>query len=158
MPNIFLLDPVYITIAQIDDTTSKAWLIALTDDEKKVLITKAQNIIDWYIWSYWTKFDEDQANIFPIEDEDWASELPLDITTATFYTVEQLFESWDLISWAVSSSNWWAVTQEKTWDRTVSYSSDATSTTNNALKFLWIPPEAENILKKYKNIFFKNVL
>jgi len=39
-----------------------------------------------------------------------------------------------------------------------SYSSDATSTTNNALKFLWIPPEAENILKKYKNIFFKNVL
>ena len=158
MANLFIQNPVYITIAEIKDTSTKAWLIALSDDELKVLITKAQQLVDNYIVSYGEKYDEDQTYIFPIEDVNYNSFLPNDITVATFYTVEQLFESWDLISGAVSTTSWWAITNEKVWDRSVSYSSDATTTTNNNLKFLWIPPEAESILKKYRNIFLKTVI
>jgi len=158
MSNLFLREPTYITIDQIKDTSSKTWLIALTDDEIKVLISKSEDAVDRYIIKYWVPFDEDQTLIFPIIWEYWTSYIPNDIIMSTFYIVEQIYESGDLISWAVSSSSGWAITSEKTWDRTVQYSSDSVTTTNNALKFLWVPPEAENILKKYKNIFIKNII
>ena len=158
MANLFLQNPVYITIDEIKETSTKAWLIALSDNELKVLITKAQKLVDNYIISYGEKYDEDQTYIFPIKDSDDNSFLPNDITVATFYTVEQIWESGDLISGAVSTTSGWAITQEKVWDRSVSYSSDTTTTTNNNLKFLWIPPEAESILKKYRNLFIKTVI
>lgn len=158
MANLFVQDPVYITIDEIKDTSSKAWLITLSDDELKVLITKAQQLVDNYIISYGEKYNEDQAYIFPTKDSNENGLLPNDITVATFYIIEQLYESGDLISGAVSTTSWWAITNEKVWDRSVSYSSDTTTTTNNHLKFLWIPPEAESILKKYRNIFIKTVI
>ena len=158
MSNLFLREPTYITIDQIKDTSSKTWLIALTDDEIKVLISKSEDAVDRYIIKYWVPFNEDQTLIFPIIWEYWTSYIPNDIIMSTFYIVEQIYESGDLISWAVSSSSGWAITSEKTWDRTVQYSSGSGTTTNNALKFLWVPPEAENILKKYKNIFIKNII
>lgn len=152
MANIFLREPVYITVDQIKDTTSKAWLIALTDDEIKVLISRSEDLIDNYIVSYWVPFDESQTLIFPV-NENWVSTLPSDITTATFYTVEQLFENWDTITGSTSSWSW-AISSEKTWDRTVSYDV-GTSTTNNVLKSLWLPPEVISILNNYKKQFYR---
>ncbi len=158
MANLFIQNPVYITIEEVKSSTTKTALIAETDDNIKILITKAQQIIDNYIVSYGEKYDEDQNFIFPIKDTEDASFLPSDITLACFYCVEQVFVSWDLISWAVTSTSWWAVVSEKVWDRTVKYSSDSEGTTNNSTKFLWIPPEAQVILNKYRNLFIKNVI
>lgn len=154
MANLFLKNPVYITIDEIKETSTKAWLIALTDDELKVLITKAQQLVDNYIISYGEKYDEDQTYIFPIKDSDENSFLPNDITVATFYTVEALYENWDMIKPATTT--WWEIKSEKVWDRQVVYIEGTTS--NNTLRTLWIPNEAESILKKYRNIFIKTVI
>jgi len=151
MANIFLREPVYITVQQVRDTTAKADLIALTDDEIKVLIAKSEDLIDNYIWSYGTPFDEDQSLIFPI-DVDWISTIPSDITQATFYTVEQIFENGDSITGSVSTWSG-AIISEKAGDRTVSYDVK-TTTTWSITKQLWLPNEAINILKAYKKIFY----
>ena len=152
MANIFIKEPVYITIDELKDSTTKTDLATKTDDELKVLITKAQEVIDRYIKSYWTPYQKDQDYIFPIKDENENSYIPEDITIATLYTIEQLFVSWDLISWAVNT--WWNIKSEKVWDRTITY----TEATNNNLKFLWIPFEAEQILKKYRRVFYKSTI
>jgi hypothetical protein len=153
MSNIFLREPTYITVDEVKDTTDKAWLSWLTDDEIKILISKAEDSIDRYIWRYWTKFNENQTLIFPI-DNDWVSFIPWDIKVACFYVCEQIFETWDNITGATS---WWtgAISSEKTGDRAVTYSV-WTETTNNVNKQLGIPIEAETILKKYKKIFYKS--
>lgn len=156
MANIFLREPTYITVQEVRDTTSKADLIALTDDEIKVLIAKSEDLIDWYIESYGTPFDENQNLIFPIKDEDWNSYIPDDIKVATFYTVEQVFSNWDTISTATITWSW-EVKSEKVWDRLVTYEVWVTSVWWTSEQ-LWIPLEAQNILVKYKKVFYKQTL
>ena len=156
MANIFLREPTYITVQEVKDTSSKSWLIALTDDEIKILIAKAEDLVDWYIIKYCTPYDEEQELIFPILDEDWNALIPDDITKATFYCVEQEYVNWDLVSSATSSWSW-AVKSEKAWHRSVAYDVESEVTTNN-LKYLWMPEQAENLLKKYRNIFIKTVI
>jgi len=156
MANIFLRDPTYITIAQVKDTTDKAALAALGDDALKVLIARAEDLVDRYIISYGTPYDEDQTLIFPVEDEDGASSLPDDITKGTFFVVEQVYENGDLISGAVETGSG-DVKSEKVGDRSVTYDVGTTTTNNNA-KFLGIPPEAIAFLSKYRNIFYKSVI
>lgn len=153
MTSLFLREPTYITVDQVKDTTSKTDLKTLSNDEIKILIAKAEDTIDDYIWNYWKPFNENQELIFPI-DIGWVSTIPKEITIATFYTVEKIFENWDLITSATSS--WWEIIQEKTWDRTIQYSEWITST--NILEIVWIPTQAKVILDKYKQIFFKSVI
>ena len=68
MTNIFAQDPVYITIQELKDSTSKSEIGALNDEEIKELIYKAELIIDDYIVTFWEKFEETQPFIFPIKD------------------------------------------------------------------------------------------
>jgi hypothetical protein len=133
----------------VKDSTAKTWLASLSDNAIKTLITKAQDIIDTYIRTYWTKFSETQEYIFPI-DVVWVSTLPSDIKIACLYCVEQLFESGDLIK----TATWWEVISEKAGDRSINYS----EWNKNTLDILWIPVQAKAILDKYRNIFFKNVI
>ena len=147
MANIFLKDPVYITIQEIKDSTTKTNLQNETDDNIKILINKAQQRIDKYIKKYWIPEVSTQETIFPTQ-KDW---IPEDIKIATFYTVEQIYENWDTIHWAIQT---WSgvVKSEKTWDRSITY--DVwTTTTWYTYKLLWLPLEAINLLKKYKWTF-----
>lgn len=153
MTSIFLREPTYITVQQVKDSTKKPAIALLSDDEIKKLICKAEDTIDTYIWSYWTPFNENQILIFPI-NIDWISTIPRDITVATLYTLEQIYTSWDIIS-SVNTA-WGAVLQEKTWDRTIVYRESKTS--NNTLAIMWIPTQAMVLLKKYKQLFFKQVV
>lgn len=153
MSNIFNWPSIYTNFTNVRDSTTKAGLIALSDAEIDILIDKAQSIVDSYIISYWTPFVETQKRIFPINVNS-VSTIPSDITRATFYVVEQLYESWDLITAATSTSSWWNIKSEKTGDRTITYTEWWTVTTNNTLKFLGIPPEAKRILQKYRKNFY----
>ena len=153
MTSIFLREPTYITVQQVKDSTQKPAIALLSDDDIKELICKTEDSIDTYIWSYWTKFNETQSLIFPV-DVDGVSTIPRDITVATLYTLEQIYISWDIISSA--NTSWGDVVQEKTWDRTIVYSEGTTS--DNTLQIMWIPTQAMVLLKKYKQLFFKQVV
>ena len=147
MANLFLETPIYLDRTTLTDTTTKTDLKALTNDEKDVLIVKAQKIIDRYIWSYWTPAVEGQAYIFPILIDE-VSTIPKDIKEATFYICEQVFENGDNIV----SVTGWEVVQESTGDRSIRYS----EWTSDTAWIVWIPKQALVILNKYKQIFFKN--
>lgn len=143
MTSIFLKDPIYITIQEVKDSTTKTSLQNETDDNIKILINKAQQNIDKYIKMYWIPEVSTQETIFPIQ-KDW---IPEDVKIATFYTVEQIYENGDTISWAKQT---WAIKSEKTWDRSITYE---VWTAWNTYKLLWLPLEAINLLKKYKLTF-----
>jgi len=49
MTNLFLREPTYITVTEIKDSTSNSDLQNLSDDEIKILISKAEDTIDNYI-------------------------------------------------------------------------------------------------------------
>lgn len=153
MASIFLKTPVYITAEEVKDTTTKTGLLALSDDSIKILITKAQEMVDNYIISYWKKFDEGQSYIFPV-DINWISTLPEDIKIATFYCVEQIFENGDTIKWSVTTTWTWAISSERTWDRTISYDVWTSTTEISNTAALWLPNEAIQILKKYRKTFY----
>jgi len=153
MANLFNRTPVYTSATDVKDTTSKTALASEDDATVVLLICQAEDLIDTYIRSYGEPADEDQDLIFPVLDDDGNSLLPRDITLATFYTVEQLYESGDTITGATSTGSG-AISSEKVGDHTVSYDV-GTSTTNSNLKLLGIPPQAEALLKKYKQTFYK---
>ena len=153
MTNLFLREPTYITVTEIKDSTSNSDLQNLSDDEIKILISKAEDTIDNYIWSYWVPFEEDQTLIFPI-DLEWIALMPQDVKIATFYTVEQLFANWDMIESAKTKG--WDIIEEKVWDRTVKYSEWWLN--DNAAVQLWLPLQAIYLLKNYKQIFYRNKL
>ena len=157
MANLFLREPTYISVQDYRDSTAKdvSWLV---DDDIKVLIAKAEDLIDDYIHiNIYPKFDSEQDLLFPIDD-DGVSVIPQDIKQATVYSCDQLFVNGDLISGATSSVWGWAVIEEKTWDRTVKYSEWSSETTWDTNKFLWLPVEAVNILDRYKKLFFRSKL
>ena len=155
MANIFLREPIYITVQSIRDTTSKTALLALTDDEIKVLISKAEDSIDNYIIRYWTKFDEDQDLIFPVNIEG-VSVIPNEISVATYYSVEQIFVNADTISGSTTTVWTGAVKSEKTGDRSVSYDYGTTTTSISNTAALWLPDEAIQIISKYRKVFYKS--
>ena len=155
MANIFLREPIYITVQSIRDTTSKTALLALTDDEIKVLISKAEDSIDNYIIRYWTKFDEDQDLIFPVNIEN-VSVIPNEISVATYYSVEQIFVNADTISGSTTTVWTGAVKSEKTGDRSVSYDYGTTTTSISNTAALWLPDEAIQIISKYRKVFYKS--
>jgi len=91
MANIFQQVPVYITADDVRDSTSNTALQALTNPEIEVLITKAQGEVDGYICrTFRPPFEDTQDYLFPVLKDD-VSYLPMEITQATFYIVEQLF-------------------------------------------------------------------
>ncbi len=149
MANIFVKEPIYITLQDYKDSSTKD-LTWKTDDELKEIIYKAQKEIDIYIGSYWEKFEETQEFIFPIKNTDWTSYIPNDITIATVYVSDQLIANWDTIEEHTSGGQ---ITEEKTWDRTTKYSA-----TSNSIFVKTIPFEAMQILDKYKKVFFKQIL
>lgn len=147
MANLFLQEPIYISVQDYKDSTSKD-ITSLTDDDIKVLIYKAQKIIDNYIWSYWVKFDSEQDFIFPI-DNNGVSEIPQDIKLSSVMICDQLLVNWDTINWYEA----WQVLQEKTWDRQITYAEN-----DNSLFINEIPYQARVYLDNYKQVFFKKVL
>lgn len=159
MSNIFIKDPVYISVQDLQDTTTKQALKDATEDEVKEVIAKAEWIIDNYIISYWTKFDENQNTIFPILDTDWESSLlPQDIKMAAYFTSVQIFVNGDTIRTSVSTSWSWAIKSEKTWSHSVTYDIWTSVSTVDATSTLWLPQEAIMILKKYRKNFYRNKL
>ena len=151
MSNIFLPSDdelIYIQVQDVIDSTSKPAIAALTSDEIKQLIYKAELTVDEYTWPSVEPFDEDQPFNFPTVDENDASYLPDDITIATLYTLEYIYVLWDTII----ASSWWDVLKEQIWDHTVQYSEWVSS---SGLK---IPDEAKAILDKYKQSFNKITL
>ena len=150
--NLFSWTAVYVTIQDVKDSTWKAWIIALTDAEIQELIYKAQYRIDNYIWSYWVPFVDGQEFIFPVLMDDGTSYIPTDIKQASIFVINQIFENGDTIT--SSQTSWWEIVQEVVGDRRIVYSEWTTS--NNKLSILWIPAEAEAILRKYRQVFFKS--
>ena len=138
MANIFDKEISFITEEEVKETTTKTDLKALDDEGVKILISKAEDTINNYL-----------GYVITVDDTN-----SYDLKVSAFYTVEQIFESWDLITSATTT--WWEVIQEKTWDRTIQYSEWSTSA--NTLQIVWIPTQAKVILDKYKNIFLKQVI
>lgn len=141
MVNIFNTNIYYISVQEVKDSTNKTELSALTDEEIKTLIVKAEISVNDYLWYVMG------ANIINQTDQ-----TKQDFKIATFYVVEQIFVNNDLIK-KVNSN--WVVSSESSWDRSVSF--ETNSKTNN-LKILWINEFAKKILDKYRKIFFKQVL
>jgi hypothetical protein len=101
MASIFLKDPIYITVQQVRDSTSKPDIVTLTNDQIKVLIYKAQREVDAYINStFRPQFEESQEFLFPVL-KDELSYLPDILTEATLYVVEQVYVSGDTVSSSV---------------------------------------------------------
>lgn len=142
---------VYISVAEVKASTKKAGLIASSDNTIKELIYKAELTVDRYIQSYWTKFVSTQPFIFPVNVDD-VSFLPNDLKIATLYIIENLYEAWDTITW---NTDWtWNITQESAWDYLVKYQ----EVKNINLNIEKIPKEAKAILRKYRQIFLKDIL
>lgn len=141
MVTIFDTNIYYISVQEVKDSTNKTELSALTDEEIKTLIVKAEISVNDYLWYVMG------ANIINQTDQ-----TKQDFKIATFYVVEQIFVNNDLIK-KVNSN--WVVSSESSWDRSVSF--ETNSKTNN-LKILWINEFAKKILDKYRKIFFKQVI
>ena len=141
-------DPIYVTWQDVLDTTTIAGLIALltwTPTAADGWITQAQRIIDNYIGRYGTPFDEDQTFVFPVEDDDGASLIPIDIQLATIQIVEMLYLQGDT---TLSSLSTQKVKSEKNIWRSVTYEDSATTET------IQVPQKTQNILNNYKGNLF----
>ena len=143
MASIFLKDPVYITVQEVIDSTSKPALAALTSDEIKILITKAQREVNAYICrTFRPSVDVDQDYLFPVLKEE-VSYLPEELTEATLYVVEQVFVSGDTVN---TTNPWITLKMEKLWPRSYEYERETA---------IWvlIPDIAKKLLEKFKNRF-----
>lgn len=147
MSNLYAQTPVYLTVADVRDSTGKVGLQSVSDDGIKELIYKAQVEVDNFIGNYGTKFDSSQSLIFPIDDNG-VSTLPTDIKIATLQIVEQLYENGDSI---VPQSASGIVKSESSGDHSITY--DRTGIDMDKV----IPASAETILSNYRQIFLRNV-
>lgn len=136
MTNIFLTQNIsYITTQEVKDSTVKPGIIALTDDEIKILIVRAEKSVNDYI-----RYSIDITAV------DW--ETIQDIKIATLYIIEQLFENGDNIATQTG-----AVKSESTWDRNISYENNQYSNV-----IVWIPDTSKLILSQYRKMFYRQVL
>lgn len=146
MTNLFIQEPIYISLEDLTDSTVKDEIKTLSDNDKKKLIYESQKIIDAYIVSYWEKFEESQEFLFPIMD--WDNPLiPNDIKISTVYVCEKIYEVWDNIS---NESNIWNVRKEVAWDYSIEYFTKTYWNVNEI-----IPDKAKYLLDKYKSSFIK---
>lgn len=126
MANLFEITPVYVSVTDLRDTTTNSDLESDTVVEAsdiKILIGKAQDIIDSIIWDYWVPNVENQETIFPIKSENWEDneDVPTVIQKATVLLVENLYIGWVLDWWAYWT--WWEgmIKSETSRWHTVSY-------------------------------------
>jgi len=141
----FFDTPVYIENDDVIQSVDNEELNSLTDDVIDSFIIKAQYLIDDYIWSYWTKYEENQSFIFPIRKYDNLEDLeiydefiPIEIKQAAVLIVENLFE--------ISLSDDERILQEKHGDQSYTYADD--------WKRWQIPEQAIAILEKLKENFY----
>lgn len=137
MTNIFLETPVYITVAEVKDSTTIGGLATLWNNDVQVLIVKSENTINNYLWYSIPMAD--------ITDE----EVIKDFKIATFYMVEELYTE----SITGETDN---IKSETSGDRKIEYFSSGDSA-----KFMnkyWMPDSVITILAKYKQIFYKQVI
>lgn len=137
MTNLFVQDPVYISIENLRDSTTNEDIkadspVVVTDEDLKILIWKAQDIIDAVIFVYWDKNSETQTTIFPIKNTDWSdnTEIPIDVQKATILLVENLYEWWVLDGWAYGVWSQWIIKSETSRWHTISYFSWWSSATD----------------------------
>lgn len=144
MSSIFDLTPIYITIEEIKSTTSNTQLQSENDSVIKSLIYRAQRHIDDFLVKYWSKFDDTQEFIFPI-DNDWVSYIPKDIKESAFYIVEYLY----IESKKDTSMYWDNIKSISEWDTSITFDTDK--------DILWAKELtlALNTLMKYKRNNFK---
>lgn len=144
MSSIFDLTPIYITIEEIKSTTSNTQLQSESDSVIKSLIYRAQRYIDDFLVKYWSKFDDTQEFIFPI-DNDWVSYIPKNIKESAFYIVEYLY----IESKKDTSMYWDNIKSISEWDTSITFDTDK--------DILWAKELtlALNTLMKYKRNNFK---
>lgn len=99
MASIFDQTPVYITVDEVKDSTSKSSLKALTDTQIKSLIYKAQLAVDGYIGKYpkYMKFAEANTWLFPI-NLNGVETMPNEIKIAALFIIEQMHVNGDTIT------------------------------------------------------------
>jgi len=91
MANLFQESIKYITTTTLQDSSSLAWLLALTNLNQELLIRKAEIAIDEVIWFVWKKELDTQITKFPIENT-W-SIIPINIQKATVLFTECIYNS-----------------------------------------------------------------
>ena len=138
---------VYVSLQDARDTSDLFSATVPSDWDLTVLITRAQWIIDNYIWFYGTKYDETQTFIFPVDVED-VSTIPTDIKIATVQIAEYLYLQGTT---TLSQLNTTSVKSESNLGRSVTYAETTTQTKE-------IPEKTLNILNKYKATFIWKVI
>lgn len=135
MANIFLAQPInYITIQEVRYSTSKPAIALLSDDDIKILIVKAEIVVNEYVG-------------YSIVVADEPADVLLDRKMATLYCVEQIYTNGDVIAKQTQH-----VTSERTGDRAVSYS----DVRMDIMKGL--ADSAKMILDNYRRNFYRQVI
>ena len=148
MANIFLEEPIYISENELKESTKDIWLqwVNNTDiDNRKILIRKAEIIIDSVIWSYWIKVNLEQRNIFPVLIE----LIPINIKKVTILLCEWLYQWWELEAWINWPKKWSMVKSEKYWLHVVEYQEEIIVTNSLSNKSQYINQEIEILLKPF---------
>lgn len=140
MASIFTKTIKYITVDEVQDSTSKSGLAALDDSTINIYISKANDQLDRYLWYVIDLTDEDDQTIY-------------DLKVASLYMVEQIYMNGDLVTKA--NADWLDIKSESSGDRSIVY---GVSTSSTEWKTLWLPLEAVNILNKYRKIFYSQVI
>ena len=102
MTNLFIEDITYLTLDEYKDS---GWTIK-DDNDIKIFVRKAEQIIDDIIWSYWDKLDNTQNTIFPVLDE----RVPLGIKKACILITNCLYKNKDRLDFSkviVSETRRW---------------------------------------------------
>lgn len=132
MANLFLTEPVYLSLTDLRETTTNLDLkeaYSVDDDNVKILVWKAQDIIDNLITDYWIPNIENQETIFPIKNDDWTDNVivPIVIQKATVLLIENLYVGWVLDWWAYWTGWNSPIKSETSRGHTISYYSWTTS-------------------------------
>jgi len=148
MTNILDIEPVYITVQDVRDSTTNTTLAWLTDTEIKGLIYQAQIMIDTYLGQVFYESLEEQEFIYPLysEDANWDAiwYIPKEIPLATLYTVDYLCSN------GIDKSNsQYDIQSETSWPRSVTFWDVVTDS-----KGLSLPSSAMAILSTLKNRFY----
>lgn len=90
MANLFS-DAVYLSAADVKDSTELASLKTLADSAVTRLIAEAQALVDAHVGSTGASaYQEGQTTLYPIKAPDGSPFTPREVRTATLYVVEHL--------------------------------------------------------------------
>ena len=91
MTNLFNETPIYITVADVRDSTNIDGLKTESDTRLTRYIIEAQGAVDNYILNNtYDKYDSEQKYMFPISI-DLVETMPEDVKIATLYIVERIY-------------------------------------------------------------------